>query len=73
MFVLFVWSAAGGAPGEGHLGVPAGPPAASGLDVTAPEVWLEPRHPPRVTEMHRCRTGMFEPRSRKSLSFVIYA
>lgn len=38
---FFFWLAAGGSPGEGHLGVPAGAPAASGLDVTEPEVWVE--------------------------------
>lgn len=34
----FFWTA-GGSPGEGHLGVPSGASAASGLDVT--EVWLD--------------------------------
>lgn len=34
----FLWSPAGGSPGEGHLGDPAGAPAAPGLHVTAPRV-----------------------------------
>lgn len=35
--------AAGGSPGEGHLGVPAGAPASSGFSVTEPEVQIESR------------------------------
>lgn len=50
---FFFWLAAGGSPGEGHLGVPAGAPAASGLDVTEPEVQLESRYL-FVTEIHQC-------------------
>lgn len=51
----FFGLAAGGSPGQGHLGVPAGAPASSGLDVTEPEVWLESRNL-RVTEMHLYQT-----------------
>lgn len=36
--------AAGGPPGEGHLGVPAGASAASGLDVTEVRLRLRARH-----------------------------
>lgn len=52
MFIFF-WLAAGGSPGEGHLRVPAGAPAASGLDMTEPEVQLE-SHYLFVTEIHQC-------------------
>lgn len=49
---VFFWFAAGGSPGEGHLGVPAGAPAASGLNMTEPQVWLESRYQ-CFTELHR--------------------